>query len=50
MKNTSYLPALGLSDHIRIRTVYCYIDKCNKNIPRFNWCHAHFDKFQDLYY
>ena len=37
----SYLPALGLSDHICMQFSFlCYIEKSNNKTPSFNWYHV----------
>ena len=44
-----YQPGLGLSDHVCLNFNYlCYVEKCNRPIPRFNLYRADFDQLNNL--
>ena len=44
-----YQPGLGLSDHVCLNFDYsCYVEKCNRPIPRFNLYYANFDQLNNL--
>ena len=44
-----YQPGLGLRDHVCLNFNYsCYVEKCNRSIPRFNLYYANFDQLNSL--
>ena len=44
-----YQPGLGLSDHVCLNFNYlCYVEKCDRPIPRFNLYRAGFNQLNNL--
>ena len=44
-----YQPGLGLSDHVCLNFEYsCYVERCNRSVPKFNLYRADFSKLNSL--